>query len=257
MRRILPLSTLLLLCAARVCAQEDGGVSGSTVYPESDPMNVAITARGGVTFSTARGTFPSLIIGESRRPTGSFGQEQALSGIGSRVDIAALIPFDPAIGIAVAIGSQRLSVDYPADSVRVATRFDVQSIQAALGVHWSALHETSSYAYGGMRSIYVDAGIDIGLATLGNRVEGTTYDDTLGGGASAAAGSFANSDAFRSTVALRGGVGLRFAPSPNLEVIVETTYSYGLNAIFSSEAIKDNDFTLDVLRAMIGVGYRF
>lgn len=225
--------------------------------PMSDPMNVAITARAGVTLAAPRGTFPSLIIGDSRRATGSLPQSTAKAEVGSRIDVTALIPFDPAFGISIGIGSQLLSMSWPADSQRLATRFDVQQLQTALGVQWSALSEARSYESGGLRSIYVDVGLDIGLATLGNRVEGTTYDDTLGGGARASSGSFTSNEPFRTTIALRGGVGMRFAPSPNWEVVVETSYSHGLNALFSSESIESNDFTLDVMRAVLGVGYRF
>lgn len=225
--------------------------------PFSDPMNVAITARAGVTLATPRGTFPSLIIGESRRPTGSLPQQTARAELGSRIDVTALIPFEPAFGISIGIGSQLLSMSWPADSQRLATRFDVQQMQAALGVQWSALSEPRSYEVGGLRSISLDAGIDLGLVTLGNRVEGTTYDDTLGGGAREAAGSFASNEPFRTTIALRAGVGMRFAPAPNWEVVFESSYSHGLNALFSSEAIESNDFTLDVMRAVLGVGYRF
>jgi opacity protein-like surface antigen len=256
MRPFLPLAPLLFACAGSLHAQGSAGLS--IAYPESDPMSVAITARAGVTMATPRGTFPSLIIGESRRSTGSIGQQYGRSEVGHRVDVAALIPFIEDIGVSLAFGSQRSAVSYPADTLRQATRFDVQALHGSIGVQWSALHRLETYEhYGGLRSIYIDAGLDVGLVTTANLIEGTTFDDTLGGGAKTTEGSFESNDPFRSTVALRGGVGIRFAATPNIEIVLESSYSHALNEVFSSEAIEGNDFTLDVLRAVLGVGYRF
>lgn len=245
---------LLLLAAGTVRAQE---LSTTPRIAMSDPMSVAITARGGATLAAPRGEFPSLIIGESRRGTGGIGQQYGAGAVGSRFDVAALIPFHPDFGVSLVFGSQLLSVTYPADSLRYPTRFDVQSLQGSIGVQWSALHELRSYDFGGLRSIYVDAGVDIGLATIGNRVESTSYEDTLGGGRKPVDGSFTSGEPFRNVIGLRVGVGLRFAPSPNIEIVLETSYSQSLNAVFSSEAIEANDFAMDAMRVLAGVGWRF
>ena len=250
-RRALVAAAFGLVAVSTAAAQEH------TTYGPSDPMNVAITVRGGIAVATPRGDFPSLIVGDSRRGSGEIGQEHGEARSGGRVKMAALIPVLENLGILLALGSQALSVGYPEDSLRLATRFDVQTLQGVIGVQYSFINEPMSYLGMGLRSIYVDGGLDIGLAALNNRVESTSYDDTVGTARRPAVGSFTSGEPFRTTVALRGAVGLRFAPSPNFEIVAEGSYSHALNPLFSSEAISDNDFTIDVLSAVLGIGYRF
>lgn len=245
-------SMALVLVSTASAVAQDGGSS----YP-SDAMNVAIAVRAGATLSTPRGDFPSVIVRPSKRGTGTIDQTFGASGTGSRFEINALIPVANAFGISLGIGTQSIAVDYAADTSRLATHFALQTVQGLVGVQWSIFNEPSSYVHGGLRSVYVDGGFDFGIGMLANRVESSSYDDTLSTLPKPAIGSFDSAEPFRNVVALRGAVGLRFAPTPNLELSVETSYSYALNPMFSSEAIDDNDFSVDVLGAVFGLGYRF
>jgi hypothetical protein len=245
----LRLLALLVMSAATASAQDS--------YVEASPLNVAVAVRAGATMATPRGDFPSLIIGESKRSTGSIGQEFGESRAGMRLEVAALVPFNESIGLSLAFGTSVLSIGYDADSMRHPTTLDVQTLQGSIGAQWSILNEPISYQHPGLRSVYVDGGLDVGLATIANRVESTSYDDSLGTMRSAADGSFTSNEPFRNVVALRGAVGLRFAASPSVEIIAESWYSYALNPLFSSEAIEDNDLAVDVLGAVIGIGWRF
>jgi hypothetical protein len=232
-------------------------VHAQETYAEASSRNVAIALRGGVALASPRGDFPSLIIGTSKHATGRIGQALGESRAGSRFDLVGLFPIDPAFGISAALGTQVLSVAYRADSNRHPTLLDVQSLQGGIGVQWSFVNEETSYVHGGLRSVYVDGGLDVGIATLANRVEGTAYDDTLGTTPRAEHGSFEGTEPFRNVIALRFALGMRFAATPNLELIAEGSYAYALNPFFSGEAIENNDFAIDVMGAVLGVGYRF
>jgi hypothetical protein len=226
-------------------------------YDEASPMGVAIGVRGGMVMTTPRGSFPSIIIGGSAEGTGALPQVYAETGQGSRFDATLMIPFSPSIGLSAAFGTLHYSAKYRGDSARVPTQFEVQTLQAAAGLQWSVINDRKSYRQGGLRSVYFDGGVDVSVLHVANRIDATSYADSTKSAASKGTGSFANSDPFRALVALRGGLGIRFAPEPNLELIAETSYSYALNSVFSSLVIDDNDFTIDNLIVQVGIGYRF
>lgn len=247
----------LLLVATAAASSQERSDAAALEYAETDPMNVAVAFRIGVSMATPRGDFPSLIIEPSKRGTGTIGQAFGEPGIGPRFEVAVLVPLIPSVGLSLGVGSQTSVVGYGADSSRRPTRFEVQSLQWMIGVQWSVLSEPMSYLRGGLRSVYIDGGFDVGLATLANRVESSSYADTLEAPPEPIVGSFTSTEPFRNVVALRGAIGLRFAASPQLELVAETAYSFALNRFFSSESVEGNDFAIDVLGATIGIGYRF
>jgi hypothetical protein len=245
-----------LALAGSACARAQSAIVEP--YTETSARDVAVTLRGGVTLATPRGDFPSLIVGDSsKRGTGAIGEQYGRSEVGSRFDMVMLVPIDRRFGVSVGFGSQRVAIGYDADTTRFATRFEVQTLQATVGAQWSFVDEELSYQYGGLRSVYVDAGLDIGVATLADRVESTSYGDTLGATRSPIAGSFDNNEPFRTTVAVRGALGLRFAATPHIELMAESWYSLALNRFFSSDALENNDLAIDVTGIALGIGYRF
>ena len=221
------------------------------------PDQVALAMRIGGTLGTARGEFPSIIVGDSRRGTGALPQELGQSGLGVRFDIAVHVPLFRDFGLSLAVGSQTVGVGYPGDSSRLATRFDVQSVQGQIGAQWNVLHDSDSYYDAGLRSIYIDGGFDVGLFMLANRVESSRYADTLSSAPAPISGSFTTGEPFRNVIAVRGAVGMRFAATPNIEIVAEASYAHALNPLFSGEALSDNDFAIDVLGATVGIAYRY
>ncbi|MBC8146259.1 MAG: hypothetical protein H7X80_11795 [bacterium] len=230
---------------------------GSSEYEQADALNVAVAVRGGITLAMPRGTFPSLIITPSKGSSGAIAESHGSPAMAGRIDVNVLIPITESFGVTLGAGSQAMAVDFTADSARLPSHFVVQTLQGLLGVQWSVINEKSSYRSGGLRSLYLDGGLDIGLATMANRIESSMVADTLDAEPQPATGSFESSEPFRNVIALRGAVGLRFALAPNFELSAEASYSYALNRLFSSETIENNDFAMDVVSAVVGVGYRF
>jgi hypothetical protein len=247
-----------LLLHSTVKAQsgnEDDYYSGPT------PLGVSIGVRGGIVLSTARGGFPSLLIGEISDSTGEvkgsgeISESLAESGTGNRFTIAALIPFSEKCGLDLEFGMLRYAAQYKGDATRQPTKLDVQTLLLGVGGEYSFYSDPRSYQMSGLRSVYAAGGFDITLATLANRVESTSYSST--GEPVAAVGSFDNSEPFNALVALRAGVGIRFAADPHFEIMTEASYGYALNTVFSKNSVPDTDFTVDNMAVVAGVGYRF
>jgi len=219
-------------------------------------LGVVIGVRGGLVASSPRGDFPSLLVGNSTDGTGTIPDSYGRTGLGARYGLALLIPFTPTVGLSAEIGSLHYVASYEGNQDRLPTRFDVQIVQLQLGFQGNLYVDPASFARAGIRSVYLDGGFDIGLATVANRVESSTRPE--GSPAPIAAeGSFSTSEPFRNLVALHGGVGMRLAVTPHLEFQAEASYSYALNPVFSSTVVRSNDFTVDNLGLQIGLGYRF
>lgn len=221
--------------------------------------SIVIGVKAGIVVSSARGTFPSLLMEGTKKGSGDIAEQYALSGSGNRVSMAFLIPFSPQIGLSVDIGSLVYSAKYTSPTMSTATQFKGQTIQLGIGAEGSVFNDAQSYATGtGLRSVYVNGGFDFGIVTVANSVTAALYPDTTAAAAAQpASGHFENNDAFRSLVSLRAGVGMRFAVASHWELQVEADYSYALNKVFSSDAIRNNDFTVDNFYVLGGLGYRF
>lgn len=247
---------LLLLTTAALHAQRSGDTYDWAPSNEASTMGVSIGVKAGGVFTTPRGTFPSLLVGDSPRGSGAIAAPYAQSGLGMRYGLDVLIPFTESLGIDAEFGSLTSSARYDASPTTIATRFDLQTLVASLSLEGNLYTGTRSFKGTGLRSVYLNGGVEMGLTTIANRVESEAFTDTVGAGA-AAVGSFENNDPFRHLVAFRGGVGMRFAFSNHFELQAEASYAYALNQVFSSDAIRNNDFSFDNLSMMLGVGYRF
>jgi hypothetical protein len=226
-------------------------------YDEASPTGVALGVKAGVAFTSPRGDFPSLLIGDSQRGSGAISSAYAESGSGARYGLAALIPITTGIGVNLEFGSLIASTRFAAGPTTVATRFDQQMLVGALSLQGNLFSgDARAFRGAGLRSVYVDGGVEVGIGTVANRAESIAYADTVGEG-TPAAGSFENGDPFRHPVWLRGGVGMRFALDVHFELQVEASYAYALNEVFSSEAIRGNDFTVDDISTVVGLAYRF
>ena len=227
----------------------------------SSPLGVAIGIRGGIVLSTARGGFPSLLVGAVSdsagevKGSGEISESLAESGTGTRFTLATLIPFTEKFGLDLEFGMLRYAAQYKGDATRQPTKLDVQTLLLGIGGEYSIYSDPRSLRAAGIRSVYAAGGLDITLATLANRVESTGY--STAGEPVAAVGSFDNSEPFNTLVALRGGVGIRFATDPHFEIMTEASYGYALNTAFSKNSVPDTDFTVDNMAVVVGVGYRF
>jgi hypothetical protein len=213
-----------------------------------------------VVLSTARGSFPSLIIADSAatgetQGSGDIPESLAESGLGSRFGIATMIPFSEKFGLGLEFGLLRYAAQYKGDATRQPTRLEAQTLMFGVGGEYSIYTDPRSYDAAGIRSVYGAAGFDITLATLANRVESTAFAPD--GTSRAAVGTFDNNEPFNSLVALRGGVGIRFAADPHFEILTEATYGFALNTIFSSSSVPNTKFTIDNMGVVVGLGYRF
>ncbi len=258
MKRMMMLAALLCVAAAGTASAQsrsDDEDFAPTV-DEASPRGVAIGVRAGAVMTTPRGGFPSLIIGDSHAGSGAISETHSQTGVGNRYALSALIPFTSTYGVTLELGTLTWSARYSDSGATRPTRFDVQSLQGALTVQANLFHDDRAFKRRGLRSVYLDGGVEVGLTTMGNRVESTAFPDS-GGASVAAVGSFENDEPFRHLTAIRAGLGLRFGVDTHLELQVEGSYAYSLNNVFSSDAIRVSDFTVDNLSGMVGVFYRF
>jgi len=251
----------LVFTAADTYAQEH---EPSAPLPdnEASSMGVVIAAKGGAVLTMPRGTFPSIIVGESGEGTGDFPGGDSRTATGYRWGVAMLIPFNKSLGLSLDVGSMLHAADYQATATHPALLYRAQTAQLGVGLQgniytnprtfWSS---KSGVGGEGLRAIYLDGGVDIGLATVANRVEVTRTDSV--GQQQTTTGSFENNEPFRTPVALRFSAGLRYAFSPHIELQVESGYSLAFNSVFSSTVLQNNNFTVDHLFVGLGLGYRW
>lgn len=260
-KTILTLLVGLLLTSWSLCAQGDADPLPAPDVVASK-IGVVIAPKGGAVLTSPRGTFPSIIVGEGGEGTGDFLSSNARTATGYRWNVAFLIPFNKRLGLSLDAGSMQYLVDYQATASSPALRYRAQTVQLAFGLQGNLyFNERTFYGFSsmkggeGLRAIYLDGGLDIGLGTVANRVEITRTDST--GQQIVSIGSFENNEPLRTPVALRASAGLRFAFSPHIELQAEAGYSLALNNVFSSTALANNNFSVDHLLLQLGLGYRF
>ena len=255
--RPLPLA-LLLVALAPLCAHAQSAydqLDRDLLYAPS-PRGVLMAAKTGVVLTTPRQVFPSLRIGSSEAGTGEISSTFGRMGTGYRVGIDLLFPFNSKLGLATEFGMQTYSARYAADGARPAMRLDVQGLQVAGSIQGNLYVDPNAFLRGGLRAVYLGGGVDVGVKTLANRVEGGVTLDTASP-ATTGVGSFENNDPFRTLVGLRFAGGARFGFDDHMEFSAEASYALALNAVFSSEVIRDNSFTVDNIALQLGIGYRF
>ncbi|MCC7439000.1 MAG: hypothetical protein IT211_10955 [Armatimonadetes bacterium] len=249
----------LFLTSLSLCAQDMDPLPGPDVV--ASKIGVVVAAKGGVVLSSPRGAFPSIIVGEGGEGTGDFASSNARSATGYRWGVAFLIPFNTKLGLSVDVGSMQHLVEYQATAATPGLQYHAQTAQLGFGLQGNLYFNEktfySSFSKGGegLRAIYLDGGLDIGLGTMANRVEVTRTDST--GQPVVSVGSFENNEPLRIPVALRLAAGLRFAFSPHMELQAEAGYALALNNVFSSTVLANNNFSVDHLLVQLGVGYRW
>lgn len=245
---------IVFACAGIAQAQElDDGYTD-----QPSPRGVLLGLKGGAVLTTPRRIFPSLQIGEATSPTGEISSRYGKSGVGNRFGLDLIIPFTDKMAVASDVGLLTYVARYvgePGDTTRAAVRLDAQILQVGLGIQGSIYLNPRAFSSGGLRSVYIGGGMELGVKTLANRVEAEFKDSSVT--PQTAVGSFANTDPFRNLFGLRLTAGTRFGLADNLEFVVEGSYSFALNSVFSSEVIRDNEFTIDNLVGQFGIGYRF
>ncbi|MCE7933605.1 MAG: hypothetical protein DYG96_03330 [Chlorobi bacterium CHB2] len=255
------LLSALLLTVADAYAQEESIPLPIPKY-EASPTGVVIAAKGGAVLTMPRGTFPSIIVGEGGEGTGDFASSSARTATGYRWGVAMMIPFNKSLGLSLDVGSLQYLAEYQANSARPALQYRAQTAQVAIGLQGNLYFNEQTFRDGksgiggeGLRAMYLDGGIDIGVATVANRAE-ITRTDSLGQ-QTTSVGSFENNEPLRTPVALRAAAGLRYALSPHVELQAEVGYALAFNKVFSSVALQNNDFAVDHLLVQLGLGYRW
>lgn len=244
----------LLLLASAVHAQE----FDSEYADIPTPSGVLIGAKGGMVLTSPRRILPSLQIGEASSTTGEISSQYAKTGYGNRYGLDFIIPFAEKVALATDIGMFTYSARYsgnPEDTTRAAVRLDVQMVQVGFGIQGSVYVDRDAFTRGGLRTVYLGAGMEIGAKIVANRMEAEFKDPAVE--PQLAVGSFANNDPFRTLSGLRFSAGARAGLQDHLEFVLEGSYAFALNSVFSSAVIRDNDFTVDNLVVQIGAGYRF
>ncbi len=222
------------------------------------PSGVLIGLKGGVVVTTPRRILPSLQIGDATTTTGEISSQFARTGFGNRYGLDLVIPFARTLAFATDIGLLTYSARYgggAADTTRAAVRLDVQVLQVGVGIQGNLYVNPAAFRSGGVRAVYIGGGFEIGVDNVSNRLEAEFKDPSVV--PQRAVGSFANSDPFRTLTGLRFAAGARAGLRDNLEFVVESSYAFALNSVFSSAVIRDNEFTVDNLVVQAGIGYRF
>jgi hypothetical protein len=253
--RSFAIALLLLTTPSILSAQfqeDDAGSAEDAVTP----LGVVFGVKGGVVMTSPRGRFPSLIVGESKAGSGEIGSERSQTGYGSRFGVDLFVPFTPLVGLAAELGTMHYVARYSGDSVHPPTRMDAQTAELGLGFQLNLFSDPLAFRSTGLRALYFGGGIDLTLSTPANRIEAAAFPDSSDA-AVLTVGSFDNSEPFRNLIALRGALGMRFAFDRHFELLGEASYAYALNSVFSSDVVRDNNFTVDNLALQIGVGYRF
>ncbi len=254
--KALPLLALLTACHSGLLFAQGPDRAMTRDHGDWDGLlGVFVGLRGGPVISNPRGTFPSIFIGSSAESTGEIRSEQARSSVGSRIGIAVMIPFSMQLGLSTEIGMMRYIANYEADTARMETTFQGQTLQLLVGLQGNIYYDWVAFENAGLRSIYIDGGLDITLATVANRIESSGRVE--GGARIPMKGSFLTNEPFRNLVALRGALGTRYAVTHNLELQAEVGYDIALNPIFSGSVLPDSDFTVDHIDMLVGFGFRF
>lgn len=240
---------ILALAAPAANAQRE-------VKPEDrpSPIGVVVGIKGGLVLTAPRREFPSLRIGESPgmgKISSAFGE----TGAGYRYGVAFLFPFSTTLGLFAEAGIQNAVVKIAGDENRLPIRFDVQTFNVAGGFEGNIFIDTLAFRRNGLRTVYASAGVDVAAENISNRIEGFTTDST--GRQQPAVGSFENDSPFRTLVGLRFAGGVRMGLDEHLEFHAEGSYAFAVNAMFSSDVVRDNGFTIDNMGIMIGLGYRW
>lgn len=225
---------------------------------EPTPSGILIGVKGGVVFTTPRRILPSLQVGDASSTTGELSSHYGKTGVGNRYGLDLIIPFSSKMAVATDVAMLTYSARYqgePGDTTRAAVRLDVQVVQVGLGLQGNLYTNPQAFSSGGLRTIYVGGGMELGAKTIANRLEVEFKDSSVT--PQKAIGSFENTDPFRNLFGLRLMAGTRFGLADNVEFVLEGSYSFALNSVFSSSVIRDNEFTIDNLVAQLGVGYRF
>ncbi len=257
-KRLMVLAVVLLAAAPVLRAQTYTPDRALVMADSANPLGVFFGVCGGVVLSNPRGSFPSVIVGEDtveRSGSGTVGPELARTGTGGRFSLAAVVPMSDRFALALRTGTLYWVARYAGDATRLPTRFEVQTWQAALGLEVSIYSDGASFASAGLRTIYVNGLIEGTVITLANRLETTAFAPD--GSASQAVGSFDNTTPLATPLDARLGAGIRFAPATHLELLAEASYALALNDVFSDDAVGDNDFTVDHISLLLGVGYRW
>ncbi|MGE3802419.1 MAG: hypothetical protein AB7H80_15490 [Candidatus Kapaibacterium sp.] len=252
------IGTILLAITAsafEVYAQSDrdGGFPVSPYYEADHPV---ISLKGGVVYTYPEGNFPSLLIGETIAGTGEVPAEYAETGSGYRLGIDAFFPFGRRAGLLIELSSQKYEVKYKGDSTLLPTRMEVQTFQLGIGGEVNLWYGESTYP-ATLRAVFLSGGFDFGFGPLANKVTGSSVVDTTSLERVEATGSFVNNDPFRTSVALKGSLGVRIGVDQHLELMLEGGYSLPLNPVFSSKAIRESDLELTHLFLSGGLGFRF
>lgn len=261
------LATLLLAVAvalipflASAQIDEDLLDEDRSVYvARTEPDNVILSLRTAVIFTTPRGDFPSLIVGNSAAGSGVIPASYGKTSTGYRIGLESLFPFNERLGLSLDLAAERWLVRYKGDSVLLPTEFETQNFQAALGLQTNIMVDERMFRYGepGLRAIYLDGGLDFTFGPVADRVVSSSIIDTIEGERTEAVGSFEGIDPFRIGVGIRGRLGARFGLSDHIEAVVEAGYNWRLNPVFSSEVVRDSDFNVAHASAAVGLGYRF
>lgn len=240
-------------------AQE--GADTLPLVPESAPDAIIGLSAGWVQ-TGARNDFPSLLVGTSQVGSGVIPADYAEKGSGYIVELQGLIYFNDQIGLTLGFASLRSAAKYRGDTALLPTTLELQEAQFHVGGHVDVVGNFRRDD-AGFRSVYIEGGMEFGIGIMANRVESSGVEDTISTAVrEAAIGSFSGGDPFRNRVALRVGVGAIIDLSGNmygqgLSLITETGYSLGLNPVFSSDVVQNNDFKTNHLIVQIGLGYRF
>lgn len=221
----------------------------------ASPKGILIGVKGGVVISTPRQMFPSIRVGDVTQGTGEISSRFAETGLGHRVVLDLLIPFNERLALAADFGLHTYVARYAGDTGRLPLRLDVQTLQVGGGIAGNIYVDRGAFEDVGLRNVYIAGALELGVQTLANRVEAFTYDTT--GAPQPASGSFDNTEPFRTLVGLRFAGGVRYGIDNHVELLGEASYSLALNPVFSKSVLRDNRFTVDNVGVQVGVGYRF
>ena len=221
------------------------------------PQGVLVSLKGGVVVTSPRQIFPSIRVGETGQGTGEISsRERGERGTGSRIGLELMIPISQSVGITADFANLLWSVRVNPTATTLPVQFDVQTLTVGLGLQGNVYTNRDAFLQEeGLRGIYLGGKLDIGIATVNNRVEAYSFSDSSGV-PFRAVGSFDNSDPFRNGVAFVIQGGGRYGVG-SLEITGEASYSFALNSVFSSLVVVDNEFSVDHLAFQIGIGYRW
>lgn len=253
MKRILQFTSLTIILFSSVLlsaySQEEQGE-----YDITEPTDPIVGVMGGVVMSAPRGDFPSLRIGvDTKGGTGAIQVDKSKPVFGYRVGAFGVIGITKQIAIALNAGMMKFGLEYDVTPV---VSMQAQTINVGGGVQINLLNDLRSFRRNyGLRQIYLDLGIDLGVSTLANRVE--AYSVSLAGARTAMTGSFTDNTPFDMGMALNGGLGIRYALDMHYEFGVDVGYKYALNKVFKKETLPDSEFYIDNIVAQVALGYRF